>query len=167
MSEEMRDCKESKQSLTEVRKAERNPQKANWQLCIVHTATREKSWWLKLSPHENHVTSYQVTTEQGENKIQEWSKNTGGQTKCGSRQVTKGKSWFFVFALSFLRNTEDQTWFKVQRILFINKKRKWFTNIETATPRGIIIIIITITVAAMETIYHDHLLKRVNVKVYH
>lgn len=55
MSEEMSDCKESKQSLTEVRKAERNPQEANWQLCIVNTATREKSWRLKLSPHEHHV----------------------------------------------------------------------------------------------------------------
>lgn len=51
--------------------------------------------------------------------------------------------------------------------MFIEKKRKLFNNIETATPRGIIIIIITITVAAVETIYHDHLLKRVNVKVYH
>lgn len=35
MSEEMRDCKESKQSLTEVRKAERNPQESK--LTVVHS----------------------------------------------------------------------------------------------------------------------------------
>lgn len=114
MSEEIR--LQGEQTITdwgEKKGQTKNPREANWQLCIVHTATREKSWRLKLSPHEHHVrvTKSQLSRE----KIKSECEGKTVAAKLSVRAVGGQRKsvgcWFFL--LSFLRNTEDQTWFKV------------------------------------------------------